>query len=162
MGREITRRDFLNGVSIAVGSSLIAKNSTWLNAFGIPQSPSLRRKTPAIIRPPKPACAALTMVRGKLRTNCAMARTSGPNPVMTPSPTIWSLSAPASAAWPQPTFTASLPDKNPKFSSSTTTMISAGTPSAMNFRRESDCCSDTAGPSPSKPPAITAMCRSGF
>jgi spermidine dehydrogenase len=32
MGREITRRDFLNGVSIAVGASLAA-NSTWLHAF---------------------------------------------------------------------------------------------------------------------------------
>jgi spermidine dehydrogenase len=39
MGREITRRDFLNGVSIAVGTSLVAGNSTWLEAFGVPQSP---------------------------------------------------------------------------------------------------------------------------
>lgn len=39
MGREITRRDFLNGISIAVGSSLIAPNSPWLEAFGMPQSP---------------------------------------------------------------------------------------------------------------------------
>lgn len=39
MGREITRRDFLNGISIAVGTSLVTANSTWLDAFGIPQSP---------------------------------------------------------------------------------------------------------------------------
>jgi spermidine dehydrogenase len=39
MGREITRRDFLNGISIAVGASLIAANSPWLEAFGLPQSP---------------------------------------------------------------------------------------------------------------------------
>jgi len=39
MGREITRRDFLNGISIAVGASLVAANSTWLEAFGVPQSP---------------------------------------------------------------------------------------------------------------------------
>ncbi len=36
MGREITRRDFLNGISIALGTSLVA-NSTWVQAFGIPQ-----------------------------------------------------------------------------------------------------------------------------
>ena len=39
MGRKITRRDFLNGISIAVGTSLLAANSTWLEAFGVPQSP---------------------------------------------------------------------------------------------------------------------------
>src|SRR3984957_8735905 len=38
MGRAITRRDFLNGVSIAIGSSIIAANSPWLEAFGVPQS----------------------------------------------------------------------------------------------------------------------------
>ena len=38
LGREITRRDFLNGVSIAVGASLVA-DSAWLQAFGVPQSP---------------------------------------------------------------------------------------------------------------------------
>src|SRR5271166_3186736 len=36
MEREITRRDFLNGISIALGTSLVA-NSTWVQAFGIPQ-----------------------------------------------------------------------------------------------------------------------------
>ena len=39
MGRRITRRDFMNGVSIAVGSSIVAANSPWLEAFGVPQSP---------------------------------------------------------------------------------------------------------------------------
>jgi spermidine dehydrogenase len=37
MGRSITRRDFVNGVSIAVGASLIPASSTWLEAFGIPE-----------------------------------------------------------------------------------------------------------------------------
>jgi len=37
MGRSITRRDFLNGVSIAVGASLVAGNSAWLEAFGVPE-----------------------------------------------------------------------------------------------------------------------------
>ena len=53
MGREITRRDFLNGVSIAVGSSLIAANSTWLEAFGVPQSPSAPEKDPNYYPPAK-------------------------------------------------------------------------------------------------------------
>jgi spermidine dehydrogenase len=52
MKREITRRDFLNGVSIAVGTSLVA-NSTWLNAFGIPQSPFAPEKDPSYYPPAK-------------------------------------------------------------------------------------------------------------
>jgi spermidine dehydrogenase len=36
MEQEITRRDFLNGVSIAVGASLVA-SSTWVQAFGVPE-----------------------------------------------------------------------------------------------------------------------------
>ncbi len=39
MGRKITRRDFMNGVSIAVASSIVAANSPWLEAFGVPASP---------------------------------------------------------------------------------------------------------------------------
>lgn len=39
MQQEITRRDFLNGVSIAIGTSLLAANPLWVEAFGIPQSP---------------------------------------------------------------------------------------------------------------------------
>jgi spermidine dehydrogenase len=38
MGRTITRRDFLNGVSIAVGASLVA-GSPWVDAFGVANSP---------------------------------------------------------------------------------------------------------------------------
>jgi spermidine dehydrogenase len=52
MGREITRRDFLNGVSIGVGASLLA-NSTWLHAFGIPQSPFAPEKDPGYYPPAK-------------------------------------------------------------------------------------------------------------
>jgi spermidine dehydrogenase len=37
MGHDITRRDFLNGVSIAVGASLVS--TSWPEAFGVPQSP---------------------------------------------------------------------------------------------------------------------------
>ncbi len=39
MQQNITRRDFLNGVSIAVGTSLLAANPLWVEAFGVPQSP---------------------------------------------------------------------------------------------------------------------------
>ncbi len=38
MGREITRRDFLNGASIAVGASLLAANPTWLHALDLAPS----------------------------------------------------------------------------------------------------------------------------
>ena len=73
MGCKITRRDFLNGVSIAVGSSIVAANSPWLEAFGVPQSPSLRKKIRTITRPLRPACAAVTTDRGKLLTRSATA-----------------------------------------------------------------------------------------
>jgi spermidine dehydrogenase len=53
MGREITRRDFLNGISIAVGTSLVAANSTWLQAFGVPQSPFAPEKDPGYYPPAK-------------------------------------------------------------------------------------------------------------
>jgi spermidine dehydrogenase len=38
LGRTITRRDFLNGVGIAVGTSLVA-GTPWVDAFGIAKSP---------------------------------------------------------------------------------------------------------------------------
>jgi spermidine dehydrogenase len=36
MGRSITRRDFLNGVGIAVGTSVVPRSIAWL-AFGVPE-----------------------------------------------------------------------------------------------------------------------------
>ena len=53
MGRAITRRDFLNGISIAVGTSLFAANPTWLEAFGVPQSPFAPEKDPGYYPPAK-------------------------------------------------------------------------------------------------------------
>jgi len=50
--RDITRRDFLNGVSIAVGASLVA-DSPWVEAFGIPDSPFAPEKDPAYYPPAK-------------------------------------------------------------------------------------------------------------
>jgi spermidine dehydrogenase len=53
MPGEITRRDFLNGVSIAVGSSFVAANSPWLDVFGLPQSPYAPEKDPGYYPPAK-------------------------------------------------------------------------------------------------------------
>jgi spermidine dehydrogenase len=52
MGRQITRRDFLNGVGIAVGTSLVA-SSAWLEAFGVSQSPFAPEKDPGYYPPAK-------------------------------------------------------------------------------------------------------------
>ena len=49
---SITRRDFLNGVSIAVGATLAA-GSPWLEAFGIPDSPFAPEKDPGYYPPAK-------------------------------------------------------------------------------------------------------------
>jgi spermidine dehydrogenase len=53
MRQKITRRDFLNGVSFAVGSSLLAANPLWLQAFGVPQSPFAPEKDPTYYPPAK-------------------------------------------------------------------------------------------------------------
>src|SRR5271163_2301584 len=53
MGREITRRDFLNGVGVAVGASLVATNPTWMEGFGIPESPFAPEKDPSYYPPAK-------------------------------------------------------------------------------------------------------------
>jgi spermidine dehydrogenase len=53
MQQRITRRDFLNGVSFAVGSSLLAANPLWLEAFGVPQSPFAPEKDPNYYPPSK-------------------------------------------------------------------------------------------------------------
>lgn len=53
MQEKITRRDFLNGVSVAVGASLLVTNPLWLEAFGIPQSPFAPEKDPTYYPPAK-------------------------------------------------------------------------------------------------------------
>ncbi len=45
MGRRITRRDFLNGVSVAVGAAAFSPNLPWLETLGIPQSPVAPEKS---------------------------------------------------------------------------------------------------------------------
>ncbi len=52
MDRALTRRDFLNGISIAVGASLVA-GSPWLEAFGIPDSPFAPENDPNYYPPAK-------------------------------------------------------------------------------------------------------------
>jgi len=53
MHLKITRRDFMNGVSFAVGASLLSTNPLWLEAFGIPQSPFAPEKDPNYYPPAK-------------------------------------------------------------------------------------------------------------
>jgi spermidine dehydrogenase len=53
MQEKITRRDFLNGVSVALGVSLLAANPLWLEAFGVPQSPLAQEKDAGYYPPAK-------------------------------------------------------------------------------------------------------------
>ena len=53
MGCGITRRDFLNGIGIAVGSTMVAANSPWLEAFGVPLSPFGPESDPSYYPPAK-------------------------------------------------------------------------------------------------------------
>ena len=46
MSSNITRRDFLNGVGITVGSSLLSSNPFLLNVFGVPDSAFAPEKDP--------------------------------------------------------------------------------------------------------------------
>jgi spermidine dehydrogenase len=58
MGRHITRRDFLNGFGVAIGSLVLAPHSQWFAAFGSPNSPFAPEKNPNYYPP------ALTGMRG--------------------------------------------------------------------------------------------------
>src|SRR5271155_5322343 len=58
MDRDITRRDFLNGFSVAVGSSLLSHQISWLETFGSPQSSFAPEKNPDYYPP------TLTGMRG--------------------------------------------------------------------------------------------------
>jgi spermidine dehydrogenase len=53
MQRPITRRDFLNGFSLAVGGSLALRGSIWTEAFGLPDSPFAPEKEPGYYPPSK-------------------------------------------------------------------------------------------------------------
>ncbi|MGH9712375.1 MAG: NAD(P)-binding protein [Candidatus Acidiferrales bacterium] len=46
MDWEISRRDFLDGFSVAIGSSLVSHQLKWLEAFGLPQSAFAPEKAP--------------------------------------------------------------------------------------------------------------------
>lgn len=58
MGRDIPRRDFLNGFAVAVGGSLLSPHTQWFERFGLPHSP-LDAETANSYYPP-----ALTGMRG--------------------------------------------------------------------------------------------------
>ena len=64
MDRRITRRDFLNGASVAIGAAAFSPNLLWLETLGITQSPIAPEKS-ADYYPP-----ALTGMRGT--TDAAM------------------------------------------------------------------------------------------
>ena len=53
MNRPITRRDFLNGFSIAVGSSVALPGAVWSEVFGLPGPPTDPEKDPAYYPPAK-------------------------------------------------------------------------------------------------------------
>lgn len=53
MGRAISRRDFLNGISIAVGASLLPGKSSWLEMFGVPGPDFAPEKDPSYYPPGK-------------------------------------------------------------------------------------------------------------
>ena len=53
MMRDITRRDFLNGVGIAIGTSFVGKNAAWVEAFGVPGPPFAPEKNPSYYPPAK-------------------------------------------------------------------------------------------------------------
>lgn len=52
MNRDITRRDFLNGCAVTVGTSLVAGNP-WVDAFGLPDTPFAPEKDPNYYPPAK-------------------------------------------------------------------------------------------------------------
>jgi spermidine dehydrogenase len=58
MDREISRRDFLDGFSVAIGSSLVSHQLKWLGAFGLPQSQFAPERAPDYYPP------SLTGMRG--------------------------------------------------------------------------------------------------
>ncbi len=58
MHRPITRRDFLNGFALALSGSLLPASSSWLEGFGLPQSPFAPEKQPDYYPP------SLTGMRG--------------------------------------------------------------------------------------------------
>ena len=51
MHRKITRRDFLDGVAVTVGSSILAASTPWLRGLGIPDSSFAPEKDPSYYPP---------------------------------------------------------------------------------------------------------------
>ena len=59
MDRAITRRDFLNGFSVAVGTSILGWRSPWLEALGAPDSSFAPEKDPNYYPPAKTGMLSL-------------------------------------------------------------------------------------------------------
>ena len=53
MDRSITRRDFLNGASVAIGASLVSPGSVWSSVFGAGDEPYAPEKQPGYYPPAK-------------------------------------------------------------------------------------------------------------
>jgi spermidine dehydrogenase len=53
MNRKIARRDFLNGVALTVGGTLVSPGDMWAEAFGLPDSPVDPEKEPGYYPPAK-------------------------------------------------------------------------------------------------------------
>jgi spermidine dehydrogenase len=51
MHRKITRRDFLDGVAVTVGSSILATSTPWLGGLGLPDSSFVPEKDPSYYPP---------------------------------------------------------------------------------------------------------------
>ena len=58
MNRKITRRDFLDGAAVTVGSSILATSTPWLRGLGLPDTSVAPEKDPSYYPP------ALTGMRG--------------------------------------------------------------------------------------------------
>ena len=142
MDRKITRRDFLDGVAIAVGGSVLASSAPWLRGLESPDSSFAPEKDPNYYPP------ALMGLRGNHEGTYTSAHSvrdgefwdSAGKPESTDEKYDLVIVGAASAA--------SLPlisignkwVRKRAFLFSTTTTISADTPSAMNFAPATGCC----------------------
>ena len=128
MDRPITRRDFLNGVGLALTGSLAYP---WFEALGSPPHSPPRR--PLDITPPRRwGSAAATTVPGRSPTRCAMGRPGTPRLSTPMRSTTWWSSGAASAACQRLTSSARRRGRTPASWCWIITTISGATPNATN------------------------------
>ena len=164
MDRKITRRDFLNGVSVGVGGAVLASNARLLAALDGPAPRKTSSQCRTTILPRSPDFAAATTRPTNMRTRCAMTRsgTRPPSPPPPPRPTTSSSSEAASAGWRLPTSIARRRARRRASSSSTITTTSADTPSATSSPPATAWCSATAARSRSRARMTTAQVAKGL